>query len=66
MKRETKDQRAIKIAAYLIRELGGCTHGDASKCKRLHPDDQACEKCIRSFLLRKAEKELNKSKEANK
>lgn len=64
--RETKEQRAVKIAAYLIRELGDCTHGDASKCRRMSQDDQMCEKCIRNFLLRKAKKELNENKEANK
>lgn len=58
MARETKEQRAVKIAAYLIRELGGCIHDSPMKCRRLYVDEATCEKCIRSFLLRKAEKEL--------
>lgn len=55
---ETVESRAVTIAAKILQAAGVCKYDDISKCRRTYVDEQICEKCIRSWLVSKARKEL--------
>ena len=56
--KETVEARAVKIAASIMREAGLCRYDSPGKCRRLFTDERTCEKCIASWLLAKARKEI--------
>ena len=58
--KETTEARAVTIAAKIMQAAGLCRYDDAYKCRRIHVDERVCEKCIRSWLIAKAKKELSK------
>lgn len=60
MKGETVEARAVKIAAFVMHKAGLCRLEDPEDCKRvdLKGDSRMCERCIQSWLLRKAKVEL--------
>lgn len=59
-KEKTIEARAVEIAAVIMQAAGLCRYDDIGKCRRLFPDDAACENCIKRWLLSKARKELAK------
>ena len=58
MKRDTVEARALKIAARIMQADGLCRYDTPMKCHRVFVCESTCEKCIRSWLLNKAKKEL--------
>ncbi len=56
MKAETVEARAVKIAAFVMHKAGLCRLEDPEDCKRvdLKGGGRMCERCIQSWLLRKA------------
>lgn len=60
MKAETVEARAVKIAAFVMHKAGLCRLEDPEDCKRvdLKGGGRMCERCIQSWLLRKAKVEL--------
>jgi len=54
------ERRAVKIAAKVLQAAGVCRYDDVSKCRRIYVDESTCEKCVESWLLTKARKELEK------
>ena len=63
MKKETVEQRAVKIAARIMQADGLCHYDTTMKCHRVYVCESTCEKCIRSWLLSKARAELKKEGE---
>lgn len=59
--KDTVESRAVKIAAKIMRKAGLCRYADVSKCRHVCPDENTCVKCIRSWLLSKARKELKQN-----
>ena len=57
-KEKTVEGRAVEIAAVIMQAAGLCRYDDIGKCRRLFPDDAACENCIKRWLLSKARREL--------
>lgn len=57
-KNDTIEGLAVKIAAVIMQRAGLCRYDDVSKCRRIYVDELTCEKCIRSWLLQKARKEI--------
>ena len=60
MKKESVEQRAVKIAARIMQADGLCRYDTPMKCHRVYVCESTCEKCIRSWLLSKARAELKK------
>lgn len=60
MKKDTVDARAVKIAAKVMTAAGLCRHDSVDKCRRVCVVEGTCDECIRSWLLSKAKKELQK------
>lgn len=58
--KDTEEGRALKIAAKVMQAAGLCRYESATQCKRIYTDESTCDKCIRSWLLAKAKKELKK------
>lgn len=58
--KDTVDSRAVKIAAKIMQAAGLCRYESAASCRRVYVDERTCEKCIRSWLISKAKKELRK------
>lgn len=58
--KDTIDSRAVKIAARVIQAAGLCRYDSIAKCHRVYVEEITCERCIRSWLLSKAKKELEK------
>lgn len=58
--KDTVDSRAVKIAAKVMQAAGLCRYESAASCRRTYVDERTCEKCIRSWLISKAESELRK------
>ncbi len=56
--KDTEEGRALKIATKIMVAAGLCRYESAIQCKRIYTDDATCEKCVRSWLLAKARKEL--------
>lgn len=50
----------MKIAARVMQAAGLCRYDSVAKCHRLYVEEITCERCIRSWLLSKAKKELEK------
>lgn len=61
--KDTVDSRAVKIAAKVMQAAGLCRYDSIDKCRRVYVDETICEKCIRSWLIFKAKKELKKESE---
>lgn len=55
---ELVDSRAVKIAARVMVAAGLCRYDNVMKCRRIHVDNQTCEKCVRDWLRAKARMEL--------
>ena len=60
MRKETVESRAVKIAARVMQAAGLCRYDRVEKCRRVYVDEKTCNKCIESWLLSKARKELRK------
>lgn len=58
MKKDSVEQRAVKIAAKIMVAAGICRYDNVMKCRRLYVTEKTCDTCIRSWLLAKAKKEL--------
>lgn len=60
MKAETVEARAVKIAAFIMHKAGLCRLEDPEDCKRvdLKGGGRMCERCIQSWLIRRANVEL--------
>ena len=58
--KDTVDSRAVKIAARVMQADGLFRYDSVEKCRRVYVDESTCERCIRSWLLSKAKKELGK------
>lgn len=58
--KDTVDSRAVKIAAKVMQAAGLCRYESIGKCRRVYVDEITCEKCIRSWLISKAKKELKR------
>lgn len=56
--KETRERRAVHIAAVIMNAAGLCRYDTVDKCRHSYPNDATCEKCIERWLLAKAEKEL--------
>ena len=63
-KPESVEERALKIAATVLEADGVCCR--PGKCRRFYIDSQVCRKCIRSWLIAKAKKELGIKKKKQK
>lgn len=59
MKSETVERRAVHIAAVIMQADGLCRYDSIDKCRRVYPDEKACVKCIETWLLGKARKEMS-------
>lgn len=59
MKSETVDRRAVHIAAVIMQADGLCRYDTVDKCRRLYPDEKTCVKCIETWLINRAKKELS-------
>lgn len=56
---ETVESRAVTIAAKIMQAAGLCRYEDPAMCRRAHiPEPADCDKCIRKWLIRKAQQEL--------
>ena len=66
MRRDTPEERAVKIAAHMMQEGGLCRYDDVYKCRRLPETVTAkvCEKCLAGYLLNRARRELRKELQA--
>lgn len=58
--KDTEELRALKIAARIMQASGLCRHESVEDRTRVFVDEKVCEKCIKSWLLAKARKELKK------
>lgn len=58
MIRETIERRAVKIAARVMQAAGLCRYDSPAKCRRACVNEKICDKCIESWLLSKARKEM--------
>ena len=58
MKKESTEQRAVKIAAKVMVAAGLCRYDTPLKCGKPHVCDSVCDKCIRGWLMSKARREL--------
>ena len=57
-KAKTVEVRAVEIAAAVMQAAGLCRYESVTQCRRLFPDETTCERCIKSWLLAKARKEV--------
>lgn len=57
-KAKTVEGRAVEIAAVVMQAAGLCRYDSVDKCRRVFPDETACEQCIKNWLLSKAHREL--------
>lgn len=57
---ETVEACAVTIAAKIMVAAGLCRYDDPDKCHRLYVDESTCEKCVRSWLITKAKKEMRR------
>lgn len=57
---ETVEARAVTIAAKIMVAAGLCRYDDLDKCHRLYVDESTCDKCVRSWLITKAKKEMRR------
>lgn len=58
-KKESRESRAVRIAARVMAAAEMCIHDSRAKCRKA---DQDCVSCIRSWLLNKARFELNRER----
>lgn len=61
----TVERRAVKIASKVLQAAGVCRYDDVSKCRRLYVDEHTCDRCIESWLLSKARKELKEEQRSD-
>lgn len=52
----TKDvlEEAVHVAAMVMTEAGMCIHENPAMCKNFRLSDEACDKCIETWLIEKA------------
>ena len=54
-------RRAVHIAAVIMQRDGLCRYEAPTLCKKVYPpDDAGCVRCIESWLLGRARRELKK------
>ncbi|MBQ7737301.1 MAG: hypothetical protein IJT62_05635 [Oscillospiraceae bacterium] len=54
-------RRAVHIAAVIMQRDGLCRYEAPTLCKKVYPpDDAGCVRCIESWLLSRARRELKK------
>lgn len=58
MKKDSVEQRAVKIAAKVMVAAGLCRYDTVGKCRRVYVTEETCDACIRAWLLSKVRKEL--------
>lgn len=59
MKKQSDVERALDIAARVLVAAGVCRYDSATKCRRVYPPtEKDCDRCVKSWLLSKARKEL--------
>lgn len=56
--KETVDARAVKIAAKVMQAAGLCRYETPAKCPHIFVNEDTCDKCIRSWLITKARREM--------
>ena len=57
----TVERRAVHIAAVVMQRDGLCRYEATTDCKKVYPpDDAGCVRCIESWLLSRARRELKK------
>lgn len=56
--KETVDARAVKIAAKVMQAAGLCRYETPAKCRHAFVNEDICDKCIRSWLITKARREM--------
>ena len=56
--KETVDARAVKIAAKVMQAAGLCRYETPEKCRHVYVNEDICDKCLRSWLITKARREL--------
>ena len=59
-KEKTVEGRALEIAAVVMQAAGLCRYDSVDKCRKLSPNEDDCERCIKRWLLSKAQTELAK------
>lgn len=60
----TVDRRAVHIAAVIMQRDGLCRYEAPALCRKVYPPDEAgCVRCIESWLLSRARRELKKEGE---
>lgn len=64
-KAKTVDARAVEIAATVMYAAGLCRYDDIDKCRRVLPNEAACEACIKNWLLGKARRELRAERKSD-
>ena len=59
MKTETVEERALDIAAKVLVAAGVCRYDSPTKCRKVNPPSvEVCDRCVKSWLLSKARKEM--------
>lgn len=62
----TVEKRAVEIAAVVMVRAGLCRFDSLIKCKKGYVDEHACRRCIKSWLISKAKRELAEGRERRK
>ena len=58
---QTIERQAVHIAAVVMQRDGLCLYKSPTLCKKVSlPDETGCIKCIESWLLSRAKRELKK------
>ena len=57
-RKDTEERRAVHIASVVMQAAGLCRYDSPVKCRRMFAEDADCVRCIESWLLKKARKEL--------
>lgn len=66
MKAETVEDRAVKIAAKVMKAAGLCRYEDPCDCPRAFFNSEDCDRCICAWLLTKAKVELAREERAKR
>lgn len=61
-KPQTIEGRALEIAAVVMQMDGLCRYDTVDKCRHVYVDECVCRRCIKTWLLGRAKRELKKSK----
>lgn len=58
-KATTVEGRALEIAAVIMQMDGLCRYASVEKCRHVYVDEHVCRKCIKTWLINRAKRELN-------